>query len=174
MPKLGVRRDVLLVRGRFQDRDHVRRNGARKKRVIQKRRGRGIGEHRRFTSKGWRHLPCAVLLHQGDQLVIHGTVADAVGNAIQAGGRELLRILEVEDVRHHFQTVPVRCLDDGRRNGDGNLRQLAGIVIDANLYQGLDGAWPTRRLPSWRPRASRPRKGRLPCRRSEWDIRSCP
>ncbi len=123
------RRGRLLVFRTAQRRQNRWRNRAREKRIAGEERGLAVNKHRSLPAQGRRHLPRAVLLHGRDQILIHRPVTHRVGQAVNAVVRELSRILQIKDVRHHPQSVPVPGIDNSFGHGVGHLGKPAQFVV---------------------------------------------
>ena len=73
------------------------------------------------------------LLEQRQDLVVDVPVADAVGERVDAGPQQPLRVVEREDVRGHPQTALVRLVDDRPYRSGVSFLYLPVAVVDPDL-----------------------------------------
>ena len=74
-----------------------------------------------------------MLLHRGDQRIIHGFVAHTVRQPIEAGLDQRFGVVHIENMRRNLDAVLVGVGDDGFAQIDGNLFFAAQMIVHPDL-----------------------------------------
>ena len=80
-----------------------------------------------------RHHEDILLDDRFDEHVVHLPIADQVGEAVDAGRQELLRVVVIEDVCDHVEAVTMRLVDDWAVEVRLELLDGTAAVVDPDL-----------------------------------------
>ncbi len=131
--EVRVLAQLSLILRIAQSADHVGRQAPGEKGILEELTRPGEFEQGRLAGQRGGGLPGPVLLHGGNQFLVHGLVTDAVGQAAQAFADQGLGVVQVEDVCGHFQVGLVGVGDDIPAKIQRDLLLFAQVIVHPDL-----------------------------------------
>ena len=95
--------------------------------------GRRFGVDGVLADRDIGHLRDVMLKHQRHELVVDFLVPDEMGKRVDAGAREILGVVQIEDVCDHARVERVRLVDDRAIQRGAQLRHRAVAIVDPDL-----------------------------------------